>query len=222
MCIRDRFQPLTEGSKTPWRDREARRALRGDPVSGADHARPVVILIPGIMGSHIEIDRKKPNQPGSGNRIWFDIPSLSLGELESIGDSDAKQAAVEDLFEMFYGDLADHLAETHTVIRCPYDWRQPLERCAEELKKRIELAATENPGQPIRLLAHSMGGLVARTLIKKHNAAWQTVMNSGGRLIMLGTPNNGAHLMVHTPVSYTHLDVYKRQLLHRGRLFRPA
>ena len=36
---------------------------------------------------------------------------------------------------MFYGDLADHLAETHTVIRCPYDWRQPLEKCAEELKK---------------------------------------------------------------------------------------
>ncbi|MBK7565727.1 MAG: CHAT domain-containing protein [Propionivibrio sp.] len=197
------FQPLTEGSKTPWRDREARRALRGGPVSGADPTRPVVILIPGIMGSHIEIDRKKPNQPGSGNRIWFDIPSLSLGELESIGDPDAKQAAVEDLFEMFYGDLADHLAETHTVIRCPYDWRQPLEKCAEELKKRIELAAAENPGQPIRLLAHSMGGLVARTLIKKHNAAWQTVMNSGGRLIMLGTPNNGAHLMVHTLLGKT-------------------
>jgi CHAT domain-containing protein len=163
-----------------------------------DHARPVVILIPGTMGSHIEIDRKKPNQPGSGNRIWFDLLSLSLGKLDRIGDTESENVVAEDLFEMFYGDLADHLAATHTVIRCPYDWRQPLEKCTEALQAKIEQASRENPGQPIRLLAHSMGGLVARTLINKHDETWQLVLDSGGRLIMLGTPNNGSHLMVHS------------------------
>ena len=188
------FQPLTAGKKIPWQDRKPVAALRGGPVG----PRPVVILIPGIMGSHIEINRKRPDQAGSGNRIWFDLPSLLLGKLEKIGDPNSAKVFPEDLFEMFYGDLADHLAATHAVIRCPYDWRRTLDVAAATLKDKIEQAARENPGQPIRLLAHSMGGLVARSLMQLHPAAWNTVLNSGGRLVMLGTPNNGSHLMVHT------------------------
>ena len=188
------FEPLTGGSKTPWHDRDARQAQRGGPAG----SRPVAIIIPGIMGTHIEIKRKKPDVAGTGQRIWFNVPRLLLGELVRIGDPDSNEAAAEDLFEMVYGDLAEHLAVTHAVIRCPYDWRQSLARCAEALKAQIDQAAKENPGQPIRLLAHSMGGLVARTLMKNHAEIWQKVVDSGGHLIMLGTPNNGAHLMVHT------------------------
>lgn len=188
------FQPLIGGGKIPWRDRETRLAQRGMPAG----PRPVVILIPGIMGTHIEVDRKRPQEPGSGNRIWFDPVSLFLGRLERIRDPDANKVVPEDLFEMFYGDLADHLAETHTVLRCPYDWRRPLEKCAQDLRAKIEQAVRDYPGQPIRLLAHSMGGLVARMLIDKHADAWQKVLDSGGRLVMLGTPNNGSHLMVHS------------------------
>ena len=191
------FKPLTDGSKTPWRDRDAQLAQRGGP-GRVDNARPVAILIPGIMGTHIEIRRKKPDVAGTGQRIWFNVPRLLLGELEHIGNPDSDEAAAEDLFEMVYGDLADYLAATHAVIRCPYDWRQSLTRCAEALKDRIEQAALEHPSQPIRLVAHSMGGLVARTLMKNHADAWKKVLDSGGRLIMLGTPNNGTHLMVHT------------------------
>ncbi len=190
------FQPLAAGPKLPWRDRDQRGIQRGADIGAGP--RPVVILIPGIMGSHIEIDRKDARTPGSGNRIWFDIPSLLVGGLEKIGDPKASNTVVEDLFEMFYGDLADHLAETHAVVRCPYDWRQPLDQCAVALKKAIEAAARAHPGQPIRLLAHSMGGLVARALMRDYPAAWRQVVDSGGRLVMLGTPNNGSHLMVHT------------------------
>lgn len=188
------FLPLTTGGKLSWKDREARQIQRG----AEQGPRPVAILIPGIMGSHIEIDRRDPDKAGTGNRVWFDPASLFLGRLKDIGDPDAENVAVEDLFEMFYGDLADHLAQTHAVIRCPYDWRQPLDKCTEALKEKIEAAARTHPGQPIRLLAHSMGGLVARALMHYHGDAWKTVTDSGGRLVMLGTPNNGAHLMVHT------------------------
>lgn len=188
------FLPLTGAGKVSWRDREARQVGRGVPAG----PRPVAIVIPGIMGSHIEVDRKRSNEPGSGNRIWFDPASLAFGKLDSIRDPNSNRVMVEDLFEMFYGDLADHLADTHAVIRCPYDWRQPLEKCAAELKAKIEQAARDYPGQPIRLLAHSMGGLVARMLVQAYPDAWKKVLDSGGRLVMLGTPNNGSHLMVHT------------------------
>jgi 3-methylcrotonyl-CoA carboxylase beta subunit len=62
------------------------------------------------LHSHIEIKRKKPDVAGTGRRIWFSVPSLLRGELKRIGDPASKEAAVEDLFEMVYGDLADHLA----------------------------------------------------------------------------------------------------------------
>lgn len=187
------FHPLGGGAKIPWRDRSS--AVRRD---GATQPRPVAILLPGIMGSHIEI-RKRPDAPASsGDRIWFDPSSLFLGKLDRIGDLASPKVFAEDLFEMIYGDLADHLAQTHAVIRCPYDWRRTPDLAAQTLRDRIAQAARENPGQPIRLLAHSMGGLVARALIARHPDAWRTVLDSGGRLVMLGTPNNGAHLMAHT------------------------
>jgi hypothetical protein len=56
------FLPLTTGGKLSWKDREARQIRRG----AEQGPRPVAILIPGIMGSHIEIDRRDANKAGSG------------------------------------------------------------------------------------------------------------------------------------------------------------
>ncbi len=188
----NQFLPLTGASKIPWEERVPAVA-RG--VAGP---RPVAIVIPGIMGSHIEVDRKRPAEPGSGDRIWFDLVSLLLGKLSRIQYPDAGNVQAEDLYEMLYGNLADYLAASHAVVRAPYDWRHSLDRCAVELKAVVDQAVADHPGQPIRLLAHSMGGLVARTLIRNHPDTWQKVLDSGGRLLMFGTPNNGSHLMVHT------------------------
>ncbi|MGA7178506.1 MAG: CHAT domain-containing protein [Thiobacillaceae bacterium] len=188
------FRPLNTGDKIPWKDREALAVRRGVEAG----PKPVVILIPGIMGSHIEINRKRPAEPGSGDRIWFSLPNLIAGKLDRIGNPGDAKVMPQDLFEMFYGKLADYLADTHVVIRCPYDWRKPVKDCAEDLKARIDQAAQDYKGQPIRLLAHSMGGLVTRALMQEHAESWKTVVDSGGSLVMLGTPNNGSHLMVHS------------------------
>lgn len=184
------FQPLA-GTPLPWKDRRA--AARG---AGAAEL-PVVIFLPGTMGSHLEVDRRG-GKPGSGSRIWFDFFALNRGELGRIADPAAANVAAEDLFEMFYGELADHLAATHAVRRFPYDWRLTPADAAQRLKTEIEQALAGHPGQPIRLLAHSMGGLVVRALIALHPGTWQQVVDSGGRLVMLGTPNHGSHLLAHT------------------------
>ncbi|MBL8488552.1 MAG: CHAT domain-containing protein [Rhodocyclaceae bacterium] len=191
-----RYQPLGAGPRLPWKDRPAAVAR------AAAGPRPAVVLVPGIMGTHIEVGRGQGG-PGDGDRIWFNPLRLGVGQLARIRDPQDADVTPEDLFEMFYGDLADHLAESHEVIRCPYDWRRPLADAADILKGKIDQAAAAQPGQPIRLLAHSMGGLVARTLMEQHPGAWQRVLDSGGSLVMLGTPNHGAHLMVHTLLGKT-------------------
>ncbi|HMC16776.1 MAG TPA: hypothetical protein VKI18_14155, partial [Albitalea sp.] len=61
--------------------------------------------------------------------------------------------------------------------------------------------ATATPLLPVRVLAHSMGGLVVRALIHKHPELWDELMaRDGARFVMLGTPNQGSHLMVETLV----------------------
>ncbi|NMF87699.1 CHAT domain-containing protein [Aromatoleum petrolei] len=163
-------------------------------------SRPVVIFLPGIMGSHLEL-RKEGRKSGDGDRVWFDFLDLATGGLAKIA-MDKADVREEALFDMFYGDLAEHLEATHRVIRFPYDWRRPIHApggAAERLSDILRQALKTHPNQPVRLLAHSMGGLVCRTMIATHPDLWaEVVRRPGGRLVMLGTPNNGSHLMVET------------------------
>ncbi|NOT85041.1 MAG: CHAT domain-containing protein, partial [Methylococcaceae bacterium] len=188
------FSPLTQANKTPWHERT-------DRSSSAPGQRPVVIVIPGIMGSHIAVSRK--GKVESRERVWFDAVKLGVGKLAQIADITAQDIIADDIFELFYGDLADHLTESHTVIRCAYDWRKSLSEGAQALNQAVLKAIEDNPKQPIRLLAHSMGGLITRTMMKQYPETWAKVIASGGRLVMLGTPNNGSHQMVHTLLGKT-------------------
>ncbi|MBL8397694.1 MAG: CHAT domain-containing protein [Candidatus Accumulibacter sp.] len=167
-------------------------------VRGLSDSLPRVIILPGIMGSHLALAHR-----GRSERIWFEFFDLAKGALDRLARIDDPEVVAEAIWQRFYGDLAAYLADSHEVIACPYDWRQPIEHCADALKSVIDQAVSQNARQPIRLLAHSMGGLVARALMAKYPESWQAVVDSGGRLVMLGTPNNGAHLMVHTLLGKT-------------------
>ncbi|CAI08987.1 hypothetical protein ebA5037 [Aromatoleum aromaticum EbN1] len=189
------FAPLVRRHEPDAASVRTRAAKRAAPPRDS---RPVVILLPGIMGSHLEI-RSADRLPGEGDRVWFDFLDLASGGLAKIR-FDRPDVREEALFDMFYGELAESLSDSHFVIRCPYDWRQPLQAAgasADHLATVLKQALAEHPNQPVRLLAHSLGGLVARTMIAKHPDLWaQLVRRPGGRLVMLGTPNNGSHLMV--------------------------
>ncbi|HMF49307.1 MAG TPA: CHAT domain-containing protein, partial [Candidatus Saccharimonadales bacterium] len=81
------------------------------------------------------------------------------------------------------------------------DWRLPLDKLADALAPflRNTLDHTRLAQRPIRILAHSMGGLVVRALIHQYPALWDELMaRDGARFVMLGTPNQGAHSMVET------------------------
>ena len=173
---------------------EARRS-RADGAAEASFA--VAVVLPGIMGSHLWQNQK--------DRLWFEFAGLVAGGLDKLHWTAATATpagdgiTAEKLFDLSYGDLCLYLMDTHRVERFPYDWRLPLNLLAESLEKFLLklVAETRNPVRPIRLLAHSMGGLVVRALIHKNPQLWDEIMGrDGARFVMLGTPNQGAHSMV--------------------------
>jgi triacylglycerol esterase/lipase EstA (alpha/beta hydrolase family) len=154
-------------------------------ASAAD--RPVVVVLPGVMGSHL--------QAAGRDRVWFDPLDIASGGLAKIAWGEPSVEA-ESLFAMFYGKVCEHLAASHRVEPFPYDWRQPLDVLAERFGEFLDRLMKETQ-QPIRLLAHSMGGLVVRATIHKRRSVIDALMaRDGARFVMLGTPNQGAHSMV--------------------------
>ncbi len=176
------FRPLPEPAEY-----EAALAAAGASRALGAAERPVVVVLPGIMGSHLRV--------GAKDRVWFDPGDIATGGLAKIAWAQATVEA-DELFAMFYGRVCEHLAASHRVEPFPYDWRQPLDVLAERLGAFLE-RLMQKTQQPIRLLAHSMGGLVVRACIHKRRAVMDQLMaREGARLIMLGTPHQGAHSMV--------------------------
>ncbi len=162
--------------------------------AGDENTLPVVILIPGIMGSHLE-RRSRGASKGSGNRIWLDYPHLAIGGLSEISISKPTIHS-EGLVGNFYSDLIDYLQASHRVIPFDYDWRQPIADNAKLLADKLRVVLDETK-QPIRIMAHSMGGLLTRQMIIDNKTTWEKFAErTGSRFIMLGTPNHGAHSSV--------------------------
>ncbi|MBL0714204.1 MAG: CHAT domain-containing protein, partial [Desulfosarcina sp.] len=111
---------------------------------------------------------------------------------------DQRDIYPDGLFERFYGDLCDYLEESHKVRRFAYDWRRPLQDEADRLAAAVDQALNQT-GEAVRIMAHSMGGLVVRMMIARQRQVWNRLTaRDGARFIMLGTPNRGSHLMVET------------------------
>lgn len=169
-------------------DASGRRAARARPADRPPPAdRPAVFLLPGILGSHLKVGDK---------RIWLGLRLVGgLPRLAWKGEDAADGVAPDGPIGLFYDDLAEHLEQSHEVLPFAFDWRRPIEDEARRLADAIdrELALREASRQPVRILAHSMGGLVARTVQLERPQTWSRMLQrKGARLLMLGTPNAGS------------------------------
>src|SRR5262249_14901356 len=102
---------------------------------------------------------------------------LLLREYDHRGDPFLRTEAGCDV------DQRDSTAPNFFVF--PYDWRQDIAKSAQELRDYVHCIRRIYPGTQVDILAHSMGGLVARRYILDgdHNVV---------HLATLGTPWLGA------------------------------
>ncbi|HET9579178.1 MAG TPA: hypothetical protein VFP44_15205, partial [Usitatibacter sp.] len=167
-----------------WQGRDDSGVRAAPEIDAGD--KPAVVLLPGILGSNLAVD---------GKRVWLDWRIVNGLERLRYDPAQPGRVTPDGPIEDTYAALAAHLARTHHVIELAYDWRIPMERSAQLLADAIvdALSARERTGQPVRILAHSMGGLVARTLQLEQPEVWARMMaNAGARVVMLGTPNAGS------------------------------
>lgn len=157
-----------------------------------------VILIPGILGTEMK---------RGSETLWIDALRIitNIGDefmdplmldgggqpvdnLVSIGD--VLRTALGGGFNYFKG-LIDELEraqyqENTDLFVFPYDWRLDNRLTAIQLKQKIDQILAATGAGRVNLVAHSMGGLVAKQYIADNP---QSKIN---KLIFIGTPHLGA------------------------------
>ncbi|PZX55837.1 CHAT domain-containing protein [Algoriphagus chordae] len=157
-------------------------SYKRDKVSGD---RPIAILIPGIMGSNIGESEKL---------LWINYWRFLKGELSGLAyDSDKPgDLSAQSLIKTSYGKLGDQLEQTYDIVTFQFDWRIPLKQSAADFKSKVEELLGYN--QPIKIVAHSMGGVLVRDFIVYHPETWQKLNSSiGFRTVLLGSPLGGSY-----------------------------
>ncbi len=148
--------------------------------------RPAVFVIPGILGSNLARD---------GQRVWLGLHFVNGLKTLAWDPATVAHITPDGPIGTVYDGLIEHLSHSHEVIPFAFDWRRPIEDEGRRLADAVEaaLAARDGSGQPVRLIVHSMGGLVARAMQLERPQVWQRLMaRDGARLLMLGTPNGGS------------------------------
>lgn len=185
-----------------------------------------VILIPGLFGSKLRNKNTKQEVwPGSASDILFsDYHQLAVqfdpDTLQVIPDDlEAYDVANSVLGQDIYGPIIETMEKFGGYVRgevgkpvrpgerrfyvFPYDFRQDNSQHAQALDKLIEAVRQDyrNPDLKVDLVAHSMGGLVARYYLRYGTAdvlkgdTEQVTLHGTSRvrkLILLGTPNLGS------------------------------
>lgn len=173
-----------------------------------------VIFIPGIGGSELKVTDTYlwsfPDGHGgtynhtypAGEKVWIneseainpgDDDYFDILRMKSNGiDSEADLYLTGNIYAGSYQGAIDFLTSAGYVLNkdlfiFPYDWRKDITSTAPPLDQKIESIKTQTGSQKVDIVAHSMGGLVARNYIADSQRAGKV-----RKLITLGTPHLGA------------------------------
>ncbi len=152
----------------------------GTAVSGK---KPILILLPGIMGSNLK-DRD--------SLLWINYRRFLLGHLACLRPNEQDGIDPDSLIKTSYMKLGDYLSKNYDVVAFPFDWRLSMEKNAALLNEKIkELLKV---GQPIKMVGHSMGGVLTRDFMLYHPETYKELNALPGfKILFLGSPLGGSY-----------------------------
>lgn len=183
------------------------------PTPTPIQAKTPLLLIPGIGGSELKTtEATNWSQPdGHGGtfihaypaeeKVWVNtIEAIKPGEddyfdilrLKADGQTgEANLALTGNLFEAYQGAIDFFVSNGYILNKdlyvFPYDWRKDIVLTAPLLDQKIESIKQQTGSAKVDIVAHSMGGLVARNYIADVERAGKVK-----RLFVLGTPYLGS------------------------------
>ncbi|MBS1663633.1 MAG: CHAT domain-containing protein [Bacteroidetes bacterium] len=189
----------------------ARGALAGPGdyfKNAAMGKRPIVVLIPGIMGSCLTQNFVP---------IWVRYVQILQGDLFRL-DLTKEDVKATAIVKASYERLGETLSADYDVVTFPYDWRLSPKDAAGQLE--TELKRLMDLNQPIKIVAHSLGGVVVRDLMVFYAETWKRLNATDNfRLLFLGSPLMGSFRIVN--VLFGEDDIIKKlsklDLLHTKR-----
>jgi hypothetical protein len=158
----------------------------------------ILVFIPGIMGSELltpEGEKVWPPTPlevvGGYHRTDKLIrPNLVAGGVIRSVCIDVYAPLLDAITEAGYGNASDRRLVPHA-----YDWRRDLAVLSDELDTALAaLVQAHGPEVELKLVCHSMGGLVARGCLEKPRAAAPNWVEAVKLCVFLATPHDGAPL----------------------------
>jgi pimeloyl-ACP methyl ester carboxylesterase len=164
-----------------------------------------IIFLPGILGSSLVLNGEEVWPPSLGELLSGKYKRIDkLANPQALPHEVIKRVIVRRIYGPIL-DALDVIAKSigATVVEFPYDWRNDLwqnrggghpaiaasERLANEIAKLVRGGASE-----ISLVAHSMGGLVARLVLESNKYGGQPWFRRIQRFAALCTPHLGAPL----------------------------
>jgi pimeloyl-ACP methyl ester carboxylesterase len=188
-----------------WRDGDE-IAQGTDPRDPGSYPTPPpakgipLIFIPGIYGTELWQGEKKV-WPVTAE-ILRDCGDEHLGVLrpgENGEDTTGLRPGLvvmttwgTDVYGDFFRFLLSFESQGYRVFLFPYDWRLDLRRAAEQLADVIE-GLRKTGSSRVDIVAHSMGGLVAKAYLNQRDETGRKINESKVRnVIMIATPHFGA------------------------------
>lgn len=143
---------------------------------------PLVYILPGIMGSRLGTAGN-----ASSDLIWLHPAAIGAGALLQLALPGPRSLHAIGIMLPGYLKLQLSLQIAgFTPVFHPFDWRGDLDQLARDFIGRIE----QSGANQVFVVAHSMGGLVARAALS-HDTDRRIA-----KLIQIGAPNSGSYAPV--------------------------